>query len=154
MQSYLLFHQQIGSFSLELFMGLLLSLDDNITWLNTWILISLAMESILVIVGGAFVDFSFQYFLLFYYLLAIADFAFIFIVDDLTCATTFIARALGLTVHAGSEHSHLHDHASTFTSIALLNGAFLATYTITSYANTLSVDCNFCCLSRVDFFER
>jgi len=84
MQSDLLFHQQIGSFSLELLMGLLLGLNDNVTWLNTWILISLAMESVLVIVGSAFVDFSLQDFLLFDDLLAIAGLALIFFVDDLT----------------------------------------------------------------------
>jgi hypothetical protein len=84
MQSDLLFHQQIGSFSLELLMGLLLGLNDNVTWLNTWILVSLAMESVLVIVGSAFVDFSLQDFLLFDDLLAIAGLALIFFVDNLT----------------------------------------------------------------------
>jgi hypothetical protein len=65
-------------------MGLLLGLYNNVTWLNTWILVSLAMEGVLVIVGSAFVDFSLQNFLLFDDLLAIAGLALIFFVDDLT----------------------------------------------------------------------
>jgi len=84
MQSDLFFHQQVGSLSLKFLMGLLLGLYNNVTWLNTWILVSLAMEGVLVIVGSAFVDFSLQNFLLFDDLLAIAGLALIFFVDDLT----------------------------------------------------------------------
>ena len=41
-------HEEISSFTLEDLMGLLLNLDDNITWLSVRVSIRLAMEDVLL----------------------------------------------------------------------------------------------------------
>lgn len=102
MKSNLLFHQKIGSLSLELLMRLLLSHNNDITWLNAWEFVSLSVESVLVVVGRTLVDLSFENLLLFDDLFAIAGFALIFFIDDFARAAALVARALRLTVHAGS----------------------------------------------------
>ena len=56
MQCYLVLYEQIGSFSLEALVRLFLHDNDDITRLLTRVLISLAMERELAIVGCTLVN--------------------------------------------------------------------------------------------------
>jgi hypothetical protein len=153
LQGDLLLHQQVGSLALKLLMGLLLRNDNDITGLHAWELIGLAVEGVLVVVGRSLVDNCFKHLLLFDNLLAIASLALVLLVDNLTLTAALVARALGLTVHARSEHGHFHDHATSLAAIALFDSTFLATNTVASTANALSVYCNLGSLARIDLFK-
>jgi len=112
------------------------------------------MEDVVVAVGGALVDFSFDNFLLFDDLLSIAGLALVLFVDDLTFTTAVVTRSLGLGVHAGSELNHLGDHTASLAASALLDSAFFASETVAAGADSLSVDCNLGLLTIINFFER
>lgn len=112
------------------------------------------MEDVVVAVGGALVDFSFNNFLLLDDLLSIASLALVFFVDDLAFTTAVVTRSLGLGVHAGSELDHLGDHTTSLAASALLNSAFFASDTFADGADSLSVDCNLGLLTIINFFER
>jgi len=112
------------------------------------------MEDVVVAVGGALVDFSFNNFLLLDDLLSIASLALVFFVDDLAFTTAVVTRSLGLGVHAGSELNHLGDHTTSLATSALLDSAFFASETVAAGADSLSVDCNLGLLTIINFFER
>jgi len=112
------------------------------------------MEDVVVAVGGALVDFSFNNFLLLDDLLSIASLALVFFVDDLAFTTAVVTRSLGLGVHAGSELNHLGDHTASLAASALLDSAFFASETVAAGADSLSVDCNLGLLTIINFFER
>lgn len=112
------------------------------------------MEDVVVAVGGALVDFSFNNFLLLDDLLSIASLALVFFVDDLAFTTAVVTRSLGLGVHAGSELDHFGDHTTSLAASALLDSAFFASETVADGADSLSVDCNLGLLTIINFFER
>ena len=70
--------------------------DDDIARFLTRSLISLSVESVLVVVGCALVDLGFEHLLLLHNLLAFANCAHVLRVDDLTLTTAIVARTLGL----------------------------------------------------------
>ena len=92
----LMFNEQISALSLESLVGLLLDYNDDIAWLLTGVLVSLAMESILAVVGCTLVNRSVNDLLLFYDFLAFAGLTFVCLVNNFTLATTIITRALAL----------------------------------------------------------
>lgn len=149
----MLFHQKVGSLALKLLMGLLLRNDDNITWLHTWVFICLAVEGVLVVVGRSLVDNCFKHLLLLDNLLTIASLALVLIVNNFTCSVAVVTWALGLAVHARSEHGHFHNHATALADVTLLDSTFLATDAVANLANSLSVNCNLGCLASIDLFE-
>lgn len=146
-QANLLLHKQVRTLALELLVGLLLCNDDDVTGFHAWVLVGFAVEGVLVVVGRALVDDRFQYLFLLGDLLTVASLTLVLIINLLTLATALITRALGLTVHARSEHLHFHDHATALASVALLYSAFLATDTVACCANALSVYSNLGCLA-------
>jgi hypothetical protein len=68
-------------------------LNDYITGLNIREFISLAMKDVFLSVGSTLVDLDLEDLLILDNLLAIAIFALVFLVDDLTLAVAFIAWA-------------------------------------------------------------
>jgi hypothetical protein len=121
-------------------------LNDNydITSFGAWELVCFAVESVLGIVGGSFVDDSFQNFLLFVYFFAFACLALVSFINDFTFATAVITRSLRLRVHARAQLGHASDDTSTAASCTLLDSAFFSTKTIARHADTLSVDSDLC----------
>ena len=146
-QSNLSLYQEVGSFPLKLFVWLLMNDDDDVTGLGAWVFVSFAVEGVLISVGCAFVDVNFNDLLLFHDLLSIAGLALVGVIDNFTLAAAVVTWSLGLSVHAWSELLHLHDHTSPSALWALLNCAFLASFTVTLLADALSVDGDFGLLS-------
>jgi len=90
---YLFFHQKVSTTTLESIVGFFLHLNDYITGLNIREFISLAMEDVFLSVGSTFVDLDLEDLLILDNLLAIAIFALVFLIDDLTLAVAVIAWA-------------------------------------------------------------
>lgn len=134
-------------------MRLFLNNNHNIAWLHAWVLIGLAVEDVLLVVRGAFVDFCLNYLFLLDDLFTIASLTFVLFINYLAFTIAIIAGALGLGVHAWSEHLHSGYHATTFATSALLYSAFFSTLTFTLCADSLTIDCYFGLLSTVYFFK-
>lgn len=134
-------------------MWLLLCYYDHITWLNSWVLIGLAMECVLVVVWSALIDLGFEHFLLFYYFLAIASLALVLLINDFTLALTVFARSLALSVHSRSEHLHASHNTSSLAASTLLDSTLFSTSTVASAADALTVYCNFGSFSAVNLFK-
>jgi len=73
---------------------LLLGNNDYITWLHAWELISFAVEGILVVVRGSFVDICFDNLFFFDNLLSIASLALVLLINDFTLSVALVARSL------------------------------------------------------------
>jgi len=111
------------------------------------------MKNILGFVSSTFVDLSFDNFLLLDNFFSIANFTLIFFIDNSPRATTVIARSLGLTVHAWTEHLHFGHYASAFAGLALLNCTLLASLAIALCADPFAINSNFSLLPTVYFFQ-
>ena len=98
----LLFAKDIGTLSLELFVGLFLHNNDDIASLNTGCLIGLTVEGVLAVVRSAFIDHRIKDLLLFLDLFAFTYCAFFSLINDLILSTAVVTRALRLGVHAWS----------------------------------------------------
>jgi hypothetical protein len=133
--------------------GLLLNHDNDVSRLNTRVLISFAVELILLVVRCSLVNLGFKDFLLLDYLFAIASFALIFFINDFALSTAIVARTSRLTVHARTELNHLIDHTTTTAGSTLLHGSVLAAFTLAGTANALAVDSNFGSLASVDLLK-
>ena len=72
-------------------MWLLLDNNNNVSWLNPWVLICLTMEHILLVVRCTLVDLNVYDFLLLDDFFAVAELALVFLVNDFTCASAVIA---------------------------------------------------------------
>jgi len=70
---------------------LLLDYNYYVSWLMPWVLVSLAMEHILLIVRCTLVDLNVNYFLVLDDFLAVAELALVFFVNDFTFATAVVA---------------------------------------------------------------
>ena len=99
-QRDLLLDQEVSASALELSVGLLLDLDDDITGLDAWVFVSLTMEDVFLTVRCTLIDLDLNDFLLLNDLLAIASLALIFLIDDFTLALAFIAGLGALRVHS------------------------------------------------------
>jgi len=71
--------------------GLLLDDNNNVSRLNSWVLVSLAMEHILLVVRCTLVNLNVYNFLLLDDFLSVAELALVFFVNDFTCSTAVIA---------------------------------------------------------------
>lgn len=123
-------------------MRLLLNNYYHITRFNSWIFISLSMESVSLIIRSTFVDFCFYYLFFFYNFLSLTSLALIFFIYNFTLSSTIITRSRWLCVHTWSKLLHSSYHTSTFASWALLYSAFLTTFTSTRLTNTFSINGN------------
>lgn len=148
-----MFKKEIGSLSLELLVRLLLHNDDDITGLLTWVLVGFTVESVLTVVGGSLVNLSIDNFLLLSDLLALANCAFVGLINDFTFAIAIVTRSLRLRVHSRAELSHAGHDTATTASCALLDSAFFTAKTIAWSANSVSVDGNLGVLAIVNFLE-
>jgi len=70
---------------------LLLDYNYYVSWLSPWVLVSLAMEHILLIIRCTLVDLNVNYFLVLDDFLAVAELALVFFVNDFTFATAVVA---------------------------------------------------------------
>ena len=146
-------HEEVGTLSLELLVGLLLHYDDDITWLLSGVLVSLAVECVFALVWRALVNLGINDLLLFLDLLAFADLALVGIINSLSLATAVITRTLRLGVHARSDLGHASDNTTAAASRALLDSAFFATEAIARLTDAISVHGNLRCLAIVDLLE-
>jgi len=133
---------------------LLLYNDHNVAWLRSWVLVGLAMESVLAIVWCTFVDHCVNHLFLLTDFLSFARLTLVCLVNNFTFASAVIAWSLRLRVHARAKLGHSGDNTSTTTCCALLDGSFLSTKSIADSANSLSVYGDFSVLSIVNFFQR
>lgn len=92
-ECYFLLDQEVSSFALELLVRLFLNNNHNITWFHAWVLISLAVEDILLVVRGTFVDFCLNYLFLLDDLFTIASLAFVLFINYLALTIAFITGA-------------------------------------------------------------
>ena len=81
MERDLLFHKKVCTLPLELFVRLLLGNYDHVTRLSSRVLVSFAMEGVLVVVWCSFINVRLQNLLFFHDLLSIACLALVLFVD-------------------------------------------------------------------------
>jgi len=146
-------NQEVRSLTLKSFVRLLLDDNDNVSWLDTWVLVCLAMEHVLLVVRCALVNLSLYDFLLLDNFLSIAGLALVFLVNHFALTATVIAGPLRLAIHPRTDHSHLHNLTTTLAGSALLDSAFFATFAFTLSANTFTIDSYFGTLAAVNFFK-
>lgn len=144
--------KQVGTLALKHLVRLLLDNYDDVASLDTRELVGFAVECILLAVRCAFVNFRVDNFFFFYYFLAIAGLALVFVVNDFAFASAVVAGTLGLRVHAWSELLHARYNAAAFTCGALLDSAFFAADTLARCANTFAIDSDLGCFAIVDLF--
>lgn len=152
-QSDFLLKQQIGSFSLELLVRLLLDNNNHIAGFLTGVLVGFTVESVLGFVGGAFVDLGFNDLLLLFDLLALAHLALVGLVDLFSLAIAVVARTLGLRVHSRAKLGHAGDDTTSSASCALLDSAFFATFASARLADAVAVNSNLGSLAIVELLE-
>lgn len=85
--------QEVGTLPLENFVGLLLNNYDYVACLYTWVLVSFAVEHVLLAVRCALVNISLNNLLLLDDFLTIAVFALVFFVNYFSLAIAIIAGA-------------------------------------------------------------
>jgi hypothetical protein len=107
----LFFHEQICSFPLEYLVRLFVDLDDNIASFDIGELIGFSMEHILLSMRGAFVNYDFNDFLFFMYLLTIAVLTLVLLADHLSLSSAIFAGSSLLSVHSRAKLSHGCFHA-------------------------------------------
>lgn len=130
-------------------MRLLLDLDDYITCLDIRVLVSLTMEHVLLTIGCTLVNLDLDDLLFFDNLFAIAGFALVLFVDDLTLTITLVAGASALRVHARSKLLHHSPHTFALASGASHYSTALATEAIALRADTVTVNGDLCSLTVV-----
>ncbi|KAI6772506.1 hypothetical protein HG530_003464 [Fusarium avenaceum] len=114
----------------EASMGLLLNLENNITSLDAWRLITLASELNLGAAADTLVDMDVEDLAIDGGLLSVALLALVLLLDDLTLAVTVRADSLESLDH-GTHLAHHGLHSVTITASASLNGTLLSTNTFT-----------------------
>lgn len=125
-ESDFLLHKQVSTLTLEALVGLFLNDNDNISGLAAGELISLTVESVLLVVGGTLINRSLKDFLLLVNFLTIASFTFVGFIDFLTGTTAVITSTSGLRIHTRAKHLHLVNLTTAIATTALLNSTFFA----------------------------
>lgn len=121
--------EQIITLALEPLVWLLLDLKDNISWLNTWLLVTLSTELDLVAGLNTSVDVDVEHLSLNTGLLSVTLLAAILVADDLTLSVTVWADCLETLDH-WAHLAHHRLHTLTITASALLDRTLLATSAI------------------------
>ena len=154
-QGNLFFHEKIGTLSLESLVLLDLDHSDNISWLNIWNAITFSVKGELLTVWGALVNFDLESLIVALHLFTLTNFASLCHVDGLALTAALIARASGLTVHAGAHLSHDSPHTSTLTCSTRLDGRSVgAADAITSATNSLPINLEIESVAVVHVSER
>ena len=83
-------NQKVSTLSLVQFVRLLLHNDHHITRFNTWILISLTVEGILLVIWCTFVNLSSNYLFLLHNLFALTVLALVFLIDYFALTTAIV----------------------------------------------------------------
>ena len=115
-------------------------LDDNIAWLNAWVLIGLSVENVLFAIGGALVDLDLDDLLFLDDLLAVACLTLVFLTDYLTLTLAVIAGARALRVHAGPQLLHHCAHTLALAGAAVLHCTGLSTLAVALGADAVTAD--------------
>jgi len=134
-------------------MRLLLNNNYHISGLHSWVFISLSMKCISLIIWCTFINLSLYYFFFFYNFLSLTNFALIFFIYNFAFSPTIITRSRWLSVHTWSKLLHASYHTPTFASWALLNSAFLSTFTSTRLTNTFSINSNLGLFTNHNLFK-
>jgi hypothetical protein len=121
-------------------MRLFLNLNYDITSLNSWIFISLTMKNVLFTVWSSLIDLSFEDLFLLDDLFTIANFAFVFLINYFSLATTVITWSLALSVHARSKLLHDNLDTSALASTTVNNGTSFSTFAVAFIANSIPTD--------------
>ena len=145
--------QEVSTLSLKSLVRLLLDNNDNVSWLHTWVFISLTMEYVLLVVRCTLIDLSLNDFLLLDNFLSFAGLALVLLINDFALTTAVIAGTLRLAIHPRTDHSHFHNLTTTLARSALLDSTFFATFAITFSADTFTIDSYFSALATVNFFK-
>lgn len=146
-------HKNVGTLTLEDLVWNLLHDDDNVTWFSTWELVSLTVEVVGLSIWCTFIDLSIDDLLLFNDTLTIALLALVFLIDLFTLSIAIVARSGRLSVITWSKLLHFGNHTTTLAARALFNSALLATFTVATLANTLTVHGDLGLLTIVNFFK-
>ncbi len=126
-QAHVHLQEQIHVLAFESGVFALLENDNNITGLQTWRLVALAVERDFLSILHTLVDVNLEDLALVHNLAALARLAHVLGVDLLALAITVATRRVYLLVHAGAELIQNHLVATTAARTALLHGALLAT---------------------------
>ena len=132
---------------------LLLDDNDDVARGDARRLVALAAEGDRLAATHALVDVYLEHLLLRDYLATTATFALVFVVDDLACAVTLVARLLELLDH----RAHLPERDLDTPALArpaLPDGALLATLAVALCADDVAGEGELCCLALVEVLER
>lgn len=134
-------------------MRLLLDLEDNVTSLNAWSLVTLAPELDLGAAANTPVNVDMEDLSVHDGLLAVALLALILLLDNLTLAITVGADSLETLDH-GAHLAHHGLHTVTITAGTSLNSTLLATMTVALWADNRPLQGQLGDLPAVNILER
>lgn len=143
---------QVVVFALESSVGLLLNLEYHIPGLDSWRLISLALEVDLVSTANTSVHMDMQDLSLDRRLLSVAGLALVLLPDDLALSITIGADSLEALDH-GAHLAHHRLHAVAITASALLDSPFLSTPAVALGADDGFLERKLGDLSSVNVFQ-
>lgn len=144
--------EKVVIFALESGVGLLLDLENNISGLNTWSLVTLAAEVDLVSSLDTSVHMDVEDLSLDDSLLAVAALALVLLADDLSLTITVGTNGLETLDH-GAHLAHHGLHTVAITAGALLDGTLLSTTTIALRADNGLLERKLGNLAPVDILE-
>jgi len=150
----LFIHVKIGTLSHIDLVWPYLDNEDNISWFDLWNAISFAVDSELLAIWRTLINFDGEGLLVSFDLLSLANLTSFCHVDDLSLATTFVARTCALRIHSWTHLPHDSSHTASFaTSTCLDSWCISSSDTIASCAYPLTINLNFDCFSIVDISE-
>lgn len=133
-------HEQVVVVAAKCLVVFALKHYNQIACICTRILITLASERNLLTVVHALVDRHLVHFLLLDCLLAVALFASVLLVDELTLAAAIATYRLHLLNHARTELLELHYKTAAFARRTRLGRACFATRSFAAFANNRSLE--------------
>ena len=144
--------EQIVTLALESLVWLLLDLENDVTWLNTWLLVALTTELDLVAGLNTSVDVNVKHLSLDAGLLSVTLLAAVLVADGLALSVTVWADSLK-TLNHRSHLAHHGLHTLTITASALLDSTLLSTSAIALGADDGLLQSELGDLSLVDIFQ-
>lgn len=144
--------EQIVTLALESLVRLLLDLENDITWLDTWLLVALTTELDLVAGLNTSVDVDVKNLSLNAGLLSVTLLAAVLVADGFSFSVAVWADSLEALDH-WSHLAHHGLHTLTITASALLDGTFLSTSAVALGADDGFLQSELGDLSLVDIFQ-
>lgn len=145
--------EKVVILALESGMGLLLDLENDISGLNTWSLVTLATEVDLVSSLDTSIHMDVEDLSLDNCLLSVAALALVLLADDLSLSITVWADSLEALDH-GSHLAHHGLHTVTIATSTLLDSALLSTTAIALRADNRLLERKLRNLATVDILQR